>query len=453
MINKCIKYLTSLRFTVLVIGLLGVVFALGLWIPQKHLLQGLYFDWQAKYPALVALLDALQLTDIYTAPVTLSLWVFFFLNLSLVLWQRIPLISRRIAVTKAKITDPASSPGYPFRDSYLLKAGGGDAELFSRLGDNGYQVLGDAGGFYAIKNRYSPIAFALFHLSFFLILLGGVVSVYTEFIGYVDLAQGEKFEGGLASYNRSPRPALPKIGGIPRAVFTISAVAPRVVGNTPTGITVTLVDGDGRTHEVGINTPYLVDHTSFVFKHLGIAPLFVLVDPSGKDLEGAYLKLDVLQGRQDHFSLGGYLFTAHFYPDYLPVKGVRTSKTAEFNNPVFFLRAERDGKKVAEGVVPRNGTLAFNGYRLEMRDMPYWVRFYVIKQRGLSILYAGFALASLAVIWRLVFFRRELVGAVREGEGGRHLVVAARAEYYTCLAEEEFRKLFEKVTAHRRTDR
>ena len=91
----------------------------------------------------------------------------------------------------------------------------------------------------------------------------------------------------------------------------------------------------------------------------------------------------------------------------------------EFNNPMFFIAVERDGKKIAEGLVPKNGALEFAGYRLEMREMPFWVRFYVIKQRGLSILYTGFAIASIGVIWRLLFYRREIVGAVREEDGER----------------------------------
>jgi hypothetical protein len=219
-----------------------------------------------------------------------------------------------------------------------------------------------------------------------------------------------------------------------------------VVRNTPTGITVKLVDAGGKPHEVEINSPYVVDNTSFVFKHLGMSPLFVLKDASGRELEGAFFKLDVLQGRQDRFALAGFEFTARFYPDYSVENGAPVTRSQEFNNPTFTILVERDGKKVAEGTVPKNGVLEFAGYRLEMREMPFWVRFYVIKERGLAILYSGFALATFAVIWRLLFFRREIVGAVREEDGSPHLFIAARAEYYKSLAEDEFVKLFSGIT-------
>jgi hypothetical protein len=150
--------------------------------------------------------------------------------------------------------------------------------------------------------------------------------------------------------------------------------------------------------------------------------------------------------KPDHFAMGGFNFTATFYPDYVLENGKRATRSMEFNNPVFFILVERDGKKIAEGLVPKNGTLEFDGYRLQMRDMPFWVRLYVVKQRGLSILYAGFAIATIGVIWRLLFYRREIVGSVRERDGVPCLVVAGRSEYYKNLAEDEFTKLFHKIT-------
>ncbi len=445
MLKRIIKYLSSLRFTILLISLLGLIFAIGLWVPQQRLLKSIYFEWQKKSPSLVAILDALGLTTIYTSPITITLWLLFFLNLSLVLWQRWPIIKGRITLSETRIADPVTAGGYPFRSSYSLPDNMDGEIAIGLLRKNGYTVLGNASGFYGVKNRLAPMAFMLFHLSFFLILLGGLISMYTEFIGYLDLAQGESFQGELSRYNATPQPEMPKIGSPPHASFTVKSIVPRVVHNTPTGISVLLVDSRGTTHEVDINRPYSTEHSSFVFKHLGVSPLFVLTDSSGKETGGAYIKLDVLQRKPDKFALDQFTFTATFYPDYVLEDGKRATRSMEFNNPVFFLVVEREGKKIAEGLVPKNGTLEFAGYRLEMRDMPFWVRFYVVKQRGLSILYAGFAIATIGVIWRLIFYRREIIGAVKEMDGISCLVVAGRSEYYKSLAEDEFVTLFNGI--------
>jgi hypothetical protein len=447
MINKITKYLGSLRFTLLIICLLGFMFLLGLWIPQKSLVKEWYFQWKTNAPGLVAFLDALQLTDIYTSPITLTLWVFFFVNLALVMWQRLPLIKKRIALTESKIIDPSAAGSYSFKSSYPLPAGMDGAAVISYLRSRGYAILETGQRFYGVKNRYSPIAFALFHLSFFLILLGGLVSIYTQFYGYLDLAEGETFQGEIERYVKNPMPSMPKIGSPPRVVFTLQSILPVASGFTETGLKVRLVDGREKVHNLDINKPYITDSTNFVLKNLGVAPLFVFKDPSGKEIDGAYIKLNVLKGAVDRFTMGGYEFRLKCYPDYVLQDGLPATRSLEFNNPTFSVVVSKEGQTVAEGMLPRNGVLAFSGNQLEMREMRYWVRFSVIKELGVPIIYAGFAIASLAIIWRLLMFRREIVGVVRNDAGENLLEVAANSEYYKSLAEDEFNKLFEDLFA------
>jgi hypothetical protein len=447
MIKKILKYLSSMRFTVLLISLLGLMFLMGLWIPQKRLVKGWYQQWQAHSPKLVAALDAFQLTDIYTSPLMVALWFFFFLNLALVMWQRWPVMKGRIALSEAKIANPETAGGYSFRNSYLLPRGLDGAGVIGYLGKHGYKVIGSGSGFYGVKNRLSPIASGLFHISFFLLLLGGITSVYTQFIGYLDLAEGENFQGEVERYVQSPPPTLPKIGSIPKVAFTIKSIVPLASGFTETGLKVQVVDGRGQNHTLDINKPYIADSTSFVLKNLGPAPLFVLKDPSGKEIDGAYMKLNVLKGRKDRFALGGFEFTARFFSDYALEDGKPVTRSSEFKNPTFIISVARQGVTIAESAVPRNGAMEFAGYRLEMREMPLWVRFSVLKEHGIGIVYSGFALASLAVVWRLLFYRRELVGAVREEQGGCRLYIAARAEFYKSLSDDEFAPLFEQLAA------
>jgi hypothetical protein len=411
----------------------------------------LYFQWQANSPRLVAFLDALQLTDIYTSPITLTLWGLFFLNLALVMWQRIPLIKNRIAISAAKITDPLTAAGYPFKKTYPLQEGMDGAAVIGLLRKRGFTIIGSGAGFYGVKNRLSPIAFGLFHLSFFLILIGGVVNIYSEFYAYLDIAEGETFLGGLEQYSQIPYPpSLPKIGSLPHVMFTVKKIVPQVSGFTETGLRVDLLDRKGRDHEVVINSPYVEDSTTFVLKGLGMSPLFVLKDPSGKELDGAYVRLDCLKGKTDRFAMGGFEFKVKFYPDYMLVDGKSATRSLEFKNPVFIIAVGKDKKQIAQGTVVLHGALEFGGYRLEMRELPFWVKFVVIKEHGIPILYTGFLIASLAVIWRLIWYRREIVGKVLDEEGCGTLAIAARSEFYKSLANDEFTKLFTKLFAQRR---
>jgi len=448
MSNKVVNYFKSLRFTLLIISLLGAMFILGLWIPQESMVsQAMYSQWQQNSPKVVATLKALGFLKIYTSPIMLALWGFFFLNLSLVMWQRLPLIKKRIALSETSIVDPATAPGYSFRTYYHLTEQHDGAALINSLRKHRYTVLGDGGGFYAVKNRLSPIAFGLFHISFFFILLGGLTSVYTRFGGVLEIAEGESFQGELAQY--VPTPGLAKIGTPPRVAFTVKSIEPQSQNGTPTGLKVRLVDGRGIDQLADVNRPYKDDNTTFVVDSIGVAPLFVVKDPSGKEIDGAYMKLHVMGGKEDVFSLAGFYFRVHFYPDYYLENGKAATRSQGFNNPVFTIAVERQGKPVASGVVSRSGALSFLGYNLVLQQMPLWVRFSVIKEYGLSVIYAGFALASLAVIWRFLFYRREIVGSIRECDGEQRLVVAGRSEFYKSLAEDEFTALFEKILRSR----
>ncbi|MDR3579949.1 MAG: cytochrome c biogenesis protein ResB [Oryzomonas sp.] len=452
MIKKLLKYLSSLRFTILLICLLGLMFIIGLWVPQARLLKSIYLEWQRNSPVLVAYLDAFGLTSIYTSPITVTLWVFFFLNLALVMWQRIPVIKNRITLSEAKIADPLTVKGYSFQHSYQLSPDMDGNMVIALLRKHRFAILGDGTCFYGVKNRFAPIAFILFHLSFFLILLGGLITVYTRFMGYVDLAQGEPFKGDFSQYNSTPPIQMPQFGSLPSNRFTITSIVPSVAGFTPTGISIKLVDSQGLPHEAGINTPYSAENASFVFNHLGVAPLVILKSPSGQEIAGSYVKLDVLKGKADTFTLGGFNFKTKFYPDYVLEKGKPATRSMEFNNQVFTIVAEQGGKKIAEGTVSKGGTIEFAGYRLEVRDILYWVRFYVVKQYGVSVMYLGYAIASIALIWRLIFYRKELVGAVRDVDGVRYLHIAARSEFYKDLAEDDFTKFLESLLGNGRTN-
>lgn len=439
MLQRLLKYLGSLRFTIIPIALLGIIFLLGLWIPQKGILQQeQYLEWQANSPRLVAFLDFLGLTDIYTSPITLTLWVLFFLNLTLVMWQRIPLVRRKVAFSDNKLEDPCAAAGYPFRSTIELPAGVTPEAvpgLFSRAG---YRFYGTAGSFYAVKNRFAPVASLLFHLSFFLILLGGVVSKYSRFIGNLDIAQGESFHGEPERYASI---SLPKIGTPPEIAFRVVSIAPEVERDTPTALKVRIQDERGGFHVADINRPYKRGRTSLVIKNLGVAPLVVMLDSSGRELDGAYVKLDVLKGKQDSFQMGGYRFTALFYPDYFVKDGVEGSRSEEFRNPVFRLTVERDGKAVVQKTIRPGESVSFDDYVLTVREMPFWVRFVVVKEYGLEVIYTGFVLATLGLVWRLLFYRREMVGAVRTLDGKRMIHMAGRSEFYRSLAEDEFQRL------------
>jgi len=435
---KLLRIFSSLKFTAFLFALLGLLFLAGQWIPQKALLQqALYEQWRQGSPAVVSMLETLGFTEIYASPLTLTVWGLFFINLTAVMIKRIGIIGKRITLPPEGALLPDTS-GFPYRGRIRLK-GSDPAELFRCLQRSGFRVVSGEDGFIALKNRYAPLATILFHLSFYLILAGAVISIYTKFYGSVNLAEGESFSGELSAYASPPR--LAKIGSPPRVLLTVLKIVPEVKGSTSTSLAVTVRGEDGRSREVAINKPYKQGAVSVVVKNLGVSPLFVL-SRGGEEVDGAFVKLDVLMGKTDRFTIGPYTVLARYYPDFEMVAGEARSRSEEFRNPALQLKVLRGEQLLSEGTLQPGQALDVGGERLELREIPFWVGFAVIEEHGIPILYGGFMLGLVALCWRFGAYRRELVGRWL-GDGSVDL--AGRADFYRALTIEEFDALFRRL--------
>lgn len=441
MLNALYRYLGSLRCTIWLIVSLLAVFSIGFFLPQRSLVgKEAYLKWVASEPLLGKIDQALHLTEIFTAPITLALWVAFFVNLLLVMRQRIPLVLAKIKVDPEKALKTRGSSGLRYSIELDQSA---QERLPETLAGLGYRFYGSTSGFLAVKNRLSPLASLLFHLSFFLLLVGWLLAFYTRFSGFVDVAQHEPFLGQISRYNVSPR--LPKLGSPPQIKFKVDSVLPEVTQGVVTDIKVTFQDETGRSHEIGINRPYKSGYASVLFNDLGISPLFVLEDAAGREIDGAYVKLDVLKGKPDHFSMQGYRVDASYYPDHAVIDGKDTTRSEEFKNPAFHLEVSKGGRPVAAGTLHPGEALQLDGVRLGFREQNFWVRLLVIQEYGRDFIYAGFLMALIALGWRLIYYRRELAGVVQETDGKRILLLTAKGDFYKALAQDEFDRTVQRL--------
>ncbi len=446
------KTLGSLKFTIFLIGSLAALFLLGLLIPQKELLgKEPYLAWKGAHPTLVAVLDFFQLTGVYTSYLIMALWGLFFLNLLLVMAERIPLIWRRCREAGL----PADVDRLKSSRHYRLLEGKGLGELESVLKRAGYAVISGANSLAAVKNRFSPLGTILFHLSFILLLVGGATTFYTRFRAEADVAVGETFAGGYTKILMRP-----KIGAVPHTTFTVAEVKPTYFDrNVTVDLKVALDTRSGRK-VYGINRPYRDGALSFIISDIDVAPFFVVQDRDGKEIDSAVVKLKVLKGEEDSFKLAGYTFKALFHTDYLTERrGGARDKTGlpqalkqfpeaagrtqdrEIVNPAFSIAVYRRNAPIASGIIRPGESLSFEGVSLSFADLGYWVHFYAGFERGLMIVYAGFVLMTVALVMRLFFYRREIRAVAEWGE----LHVAGHGEYFPTLFDDELDKILGKL--------
>lgn len=441
--GKIITWLASLRLTLTLLLLLVVIFVLGLWIPQRALFDmALYEQWMKSAPLIAPALDKAGFTHIYSSPLTLAVWALFFINLALSMWKRIPLVKRRMSLGEENLLSPSAS-FFSDRRTITLNEENPPERIMELLKREGFLLFGKPSFFCGAKNRYSALANPLFHLCFFLILMGSVIGIYTRFVGMVSVAEGESFNGEPQKYKQPLRPPL--TGGLPDVGFTVIRVVPEISGKTPLQLTAEIADREGKRHKIQINKPYNSGAVSCVLKKPGIAPLLILHDRNGKELDGAYLRLDVLEGKEDTFSFGGYRFKAHFFSDYAREGDKDISKSLEFKNPVLRLTAFDGERMIGTGTLKVGESFAIGDKSITFAEMPFWVLIQVVKEQGEGLVYFSLFLASFALAWRLLFYRRDIVCKVEENGGGQVMVIGWRTEFYRALAEEELDQLMVKL--------
>jgi len=443
MLSGLIQRLASLKFTIVLLLLLLAIFLLGLWIPQRSLLdQAMYEQWMKNAPLLAPALDKTGFTRIYSSPLTIGIWALFFINLILSMWKRIPLVKRRISLGEANLLPPDSAI-FPARRTLKLSGECRPEQIMEALQREGFLLYGAPTFFCGVKNRFSALANPLFHLCFVLVLLGSVTGIYTRFVGKIAIAEGESFTGEPQLYKKPLTPPL--IGGLPDVGFTVLRIVPEISGNTALQLTAEIADRQGKRHTMQINRPYKTGNVSCVLKKPGIAPLLILRDRNGKELDGAYLRLDVLDNREDSFSFAGYRFKAHFYPDYVRDGKRESTKSLEFRNPVLLLTAFDGERLVGSSAIKLGESVMFGDKSITFAEMPFWVLIQVVQERGEGLVYFSLFLASFVLAWRLLLYRRDIVCRVEEENDSQVMVIGWRTEFYRSLAEEELDKLMVKL--------
>jgi hypothetical protein len=115
----------------------------------------------------------------------------------------------------------------------------------------------------------------------------------------------------------------------------------------------------------------------------------------------------------------------------------------EIINPAFRVAVFKGKHFITAKVLRPGETLDFDGFNIVFSDFTYWVKFYIVGEYGLSIIYAGFALMTVALFVRFIFFRRDIRGFLEDGR----LHISGRGEFYPALFDEEFAGLINNMRA------
>jgi hypothetical protein len=365
--------------------------------------------------------------------VFLSVLGLFFLNLTVVIGGRIGPTFRRVRLKPRSEPGLKAWTGMEESLSAPLPPGWTAQHASNTLKGFGYRMSW-AGGktVWGVRHRTAPLGFLAFHLSFFLICAGGALLYYSRFVGNVVLVEGQEFTGSYQQVVRQP-PVFP----IPDLRFTLQDVKPVYEGGFPLQLGATFrfpTAGGSVEKESWINRPAVAGSAKLLVHRAGLAPVFWLQDGDGFTVDRVSVVTSTLGDRPTSALIGGGEVLLEVEP--MP-PGADFPTLDELREDGLRLRVLTGDVARFEGALRPGEAVAWDGGRLVLEEVRYWVSLQVIAERGGGFLIAGFVLGITGLIWRLLCYRREVALSWDD----RELRITGRGEYFSHRFQQELKSI------------
>jgi cytochrome c biogenesis protein ResB len=434
---------TSARSTILLLCLLAVLLLLNVALPQEKVVGSERFETMtAGRPVAHFVLVTLGLGSMSVSPVFLAVLALFFLNLLTVLVARIGPTWRRVALKTRSDKGLQAWSRLEEARSIPRPAGWSVGEAARTLRGFGYQVRRPGERtLWAVKHRTAPLGFMLFHISFLLVCAGGISIYYTRFVGSTILSEGQQFQGHYNKIIRS-RP----IGPPPELPVTLESIDARFDRGEVVHLGAAFrfqQASTSVTRNARVNHPAHWGPTSLLVNRAGLAPVLWLQDAQGFTLDRIVVPARTLSGPPTDVALGDGRVVAFILP---LEEGTSFPSRAELPRAAMTFRITVDSRVVFDGELSPGEAAEFDGGRLVLQELRYWVGMTVVSERGGGVLIAGFTLGIIGLIWRLLWYRREV--AVTWDE--REIRLVGRSEYFSGRFQDELKTIL--LTLQRGSD-
>jgi hypothetical protein len=298
--------------------------------------------------------------------------------------------------------------------------------------------------FWAVKHLTAPLGFLLFHLSFLFLCAGGTQIFYTRFVASAVLSEGQQFDGEYRSIDRH-RP----LGDPPELRFSLERAETRFEGREPVHLGAQFRferPGGSFVRSARVNHPARVGSTKLLVTRAGVAPVLWLQDGNGFTLDRVAVPVRTRGEQPTEIELGTELLRAYVHPlgDDLPFPS-----RDELQGTAFRLQVTRESLVVFDGPLkPGEAAELDRGDRLVLEELRYWVGVRIVSERGGGLLIFGFVCGVVGLIWRLLWYRREV--AVTWDE--REFRLVGRSEFFSTRFQEELRSLVSKLGESRKEE-
>ena len=432
------KLLTSLRTSAVLLCVLALFLLLNVVIPQESVVGELAIETMVEgRPLARFFMLTLGFGHIPVSPLFLLLMGLFLVNLTTVLISRVKPTWKRMQLRE--YSEQNLRARAQKQDALVAeRPQGWDGSLAARaLRGHGFRVRRVGGStLWAVKHRTAPLGFLLFHMSFFLLFLGGGLIYYTRFVGLLTLIEGQEFDGRYQEIRRRP-----PTGRVSPIRFTLKEVDARYEQGFPVYLGATFLlrrGGSSVEQRARVNHPATWGAATLLIRQAGLAPGFWLQDDRGFSLDRVVVATQSLGHEPTIVPLREGEWTLALEP---LASDQDFPRREDLSSTALRLRVADGESELFSGALRPGQTASWPGGRLVLEEIRYWAGIQVVEERGGGLLITGFLLAVVGLIWRLLWYRRELAVAWDD----RQVRMAGRGEYYRGHFRHELEKIFHSL--------
>lgn len=457
--KKIATFFKSRKLAVVLIFLIIVFSIIGTHIPQKSQLKpDVYNVWKTNHPAQAAIFEKLGFTHLFSSFIFISLASFLFINTLFCTRNMLTGAFRRLEnkqfQKKAYICGLENSTAIKTEkepESVI-------PEINSVLKSEGYNVSQEENCIFAQKNRLGILGTSLFHVCILFIIMAAVYGSTGRMEGDMRLIEGQTLSEEHGNYmfiNEGP------FFNEKHQKFDIALEKfypdYKDETGTPRGTAekLVIIENGRKVKADTVYSNHLMTYKGYTFlgNVYGMAPLLILRNPDGTVYSGSYITASDLDNSGRYvasFEMGetGLEGGLMVYMTTNLTSGKIMESDIE-KTPILFLKVFDKGKEIYDGTLRLNETIKISDKYLGFYDIKYWSNFYIVKDDGTLLVYAGVGLITLGLM--IIFFiipKRVWVEAVRdERNNATEIYIGGKADKFRSLYEEEYSSIVDKIEA------
>lgn len=389
------------------------------------------------------MLETLGFSHLSTSPLFVLVLGLFLLNLALVLVARAGNTLRRARFHPPEAGQLALWSKRPEAITFARPPGWDPSWGVTVLRGLGYRTASPGlQALWGVKNRAAVLGFPLFHLSFFVLCLGGLSLYYTRDVGTLKLVEGQTRDLTSATVvRRSP------LGGAEPGQLTLEEVDPVIEGGKPIHLGVRLRLDGSPGQDASVNHPAQWADLTVLVDRAGLAPTFWLRDAAHYTVDRVAAPVPGSAAEGFPVPLAGGALEVVVFP--IPV-GERFPTRERLSTVALSVRVTRQGETLYSGPLRPGQSVRIGEHQLTLEAVHYWAGLRLVRERGGATLILGFLMMVVGLVWRMVWYRRELGLTWDE----THLVLSGYCEFFPTQFREELesiRGLLEKPQSKAQT--